>query len=95
VELWLVTFAILVAMVAVGAVVARTWRPQEPPHGLRPVLTARLLVILVVTALVIAARFAVGPLAAAVIGVLGVLVAIVLLVVTGYARVPPISRTRH
>jgi hypothetical protein len=94
-ELWLTTLVIIVVMVAVGAVVARAWRPQEPDHALGPVLAARLMVILVVTALVVAARLAVGPLAAAVTGVVGVLVAIVVLIVTGYARIPPISRTRH
>jgi hypothetical protein len=94
-EPWLATLVIIVAMVAVGAVVARAWRPQEPDPGLGPVLAARLVVVLVVTALVVAARVAVGPLAAAVTGVVGVLAAIVLLVVTGYARIPPISRTRH
>jgi len=51
--------------------------------------------VLIVTALVIAARIAVGPLAAAVTGVVGVLVAILVLILTGYARIPPISRTRH
>jgi hypothetical protein len=95
VELWLATLVIIVAMVAVGAVVARAWRPQEPDHGLGPVLAGRLVVVLVVTALVVAARIAVGPFAAAVTGVVGVLVAIVVLIVTGYARIPPISRTRH
>lgn len=93
-ELWLGTLVIIVAMVAVGAVVARAWRPQEPDHRLGPVLAVRLVVVLVVTALVVAARIAVGPLAAAVTGVVGVLVAIVVLIVTGYARIPPISRTR-
>ena len=94
-ELWLTTLVIIVAMVAVGAVVARAWRPREPDHGLGPVLAVRLVVVLVVTALVVAARIAVGPLAAAVTGAVGVSVAIGLLIVTGYARIPPISRTRH
>ncbi|MCJ7709620.1 MAG: hypothetical protein MUQ32_02210 [Chloroflexi bacterium] len=94
-ELWLATLVIIVAVVAIGAVVARAWRPQEPDHGLGPVLAARLVVVLVVTALVIAARVAVGPLAAAVTGVVGVLIAIAVLIVTGYARIPPIPRTRH
>ena len=93
-ELWLTTLVIIVAMVAVGAVVTRA-RTQEPGHALGPVLVARLVVILVVTALVIAARVAVGPLAAAVTGVVGVLIAIAVLILTGYARIPPISRTRH
>jgi antibiotic biosynthesis monooxygenase (ABM) superfamily enzyme len=95
VELWLATLGTIVAMVAVATVVARTWRPQQPDHGLGPVLAVRLVVVLVITALVIAARIGVGPLAAAVTGVVGVLVAIVVLILTGYARIPPISRTRH
>ena len=87
-ELSLTTLIIIVAMVAVGAVVTRARTSQEPGHALGPVLAARLVVILVVTALVVAARVAVGPLAAAVTGVVGVLIAIVLLILTGYARSP-------
>jgi len=49
-------------------------------------------VVLVVTALVLAARVAIGPLVAAATGVVGVLLAIVGLILTGYARIPPISR---
>ncbi len=94
-ELWLATLVIIVAMVAVGAAATRAWRPQEPDHGLGPVLAARLVVVLAVTALVIAARIAVGPLAAALMGVVGVLLAIVVLIVTHYARIPPIPRTRR
>jgi hypothetical protein len=94
-EPWLATLVVIVAMVAVGATVTRAWRPQEPDHGLGPVLAARLVVVLVVTALVVAARIAVGPLAAAVSGVVGVLAAIAVLILTGYARIPPFSRTRR
>ena len=83
------------AMVAVGSVVARTWRSREPDHGLGPVLAVRVMVVLVVTAIVVAARIAIGPLAAALTGVVGVLLAIVLLILTGYARIPPISRPRQ
>ena len=50
-ELWLAAFVIIVAMVAVGTVVARTWRPQGPHHGLGPVLAARLVAVVIVTAL--------------------------------------------
>jgi antibiotic biosynthesis monooxygenase (ABM) superfamily enzyme len=95
VVLWLAALVCIVAMVAVGTVVARTWRPQRPQPGLGPVLALRLVVVLVVTALVVAAKLAAGPLAAAVTGVAGVLVAIVVLNLTGYARIPPISRTRR
>ena len=94
-ELWLAALVIIVALVAVGTVIARTWRPQKPDHGLGPVLAIRLVAIVVVTALVAAARIAVGPLAAAVTGVVGVLVAIAVLILTGYARIPPFSRTRR
>jgi hypothetical protein len=94
VELWLTTFVIIVAAVAVGAVVARAWRPQESDHRLGPVLAARLVVVLVVTALVVGARIEVGPTAAAVTGVAGVLVAIAVLILTGYARIPWFSRKR-
>ena len=94
-DLWLAALAIIVAMVAVGTVVARTRRPQAAQHTLGPVLAARLVAVLAVTALVAAARIAAGPLAAAVTGVAGVLVAIVVLVLTGDARIPPIARMRR
>jgi hypothetical protein len=50
--------------------------------------------VVIVTALVAAARIAAGPLAAAVTGVVGILAAIVALILTGYARIPPITRPR-
>jgi hypothetical protein len=93
-DLWLATLVIIVAMVAVGTVVARAWRPEQPDRALGPVLLARLLMVLAVTALVIAAKVAAGPLAAAIAGVAGVGVAIVVLIGTGYARIPPIARRR-
>jgi Kef-type K+ transport system membrane component KefB len=98
VERSLPTLVIIVVMVAAGALVARAWRPQEPDHGLGHVPAARLVVVLVVAALAVAARIAVGPLAdssGAVTGVVVVLVAIAVLILTGYARIPPISRTRR
>ena len=94
-ELWLAALAIIVAMVAIGSVVARTRRPQAPQRTLGPVLAPRVVAVLVVTALVAAARIAAGPLAATVTGVAGVLVTIVVLILTGYARIPPIARTRR
>ena len=94
-ELWRATLVVIVSLVVVGAVVTRAWRPERPPRGRGPVLAARLVAVLVVTALVAAARIAAGPLAAAVTGVAGVLVAIVVLILTGYARIPPIARTRR
>ena len=63
--------------------------------GLGPVLAARLAAIVIVTALVVIAKLAIGTLAAAVTGVVGVLIAIVLLIWTGYARIPPIAGTRR
>jgi hypothetical protein len=93
-EFWLAALVIIVAMVAVGTVVILTWQPQRPQHGLGPVLAARLVAVVIVTALVAAARIAAGPLAAAVTGVAGVLVAIVALILTGYARIPSITRPR-
>ena len=95
-ELWLATLVIIVAMVAVGALVTRAWRPQQPAHAPRSrprrhgswwCWSSR--------PSSIAARIAVGPLAAAVTGVVGVLIAIAVLILTGYARIPRISRTRR
>jgi hypothetical protein len=81
-ELWLVTLVVILAMATVGTVVARRGQPQR---SLGSLLAGRLVVIVVVTALVAIAKIEVGPLAAAVTGVVGVAVAIVLLVRTGYA----------
>jgi hypothetical protein len=52
VELWFLALAVV--MVAVGAVGARAWRPQGPDHALGTVLAARIVVMLAVTALVVA-----------------------------------------
>jgi hypothetical protein len=93
-ELWLAALVVIVVMVAVGTVVARNWRPQGPQRGLGPALAARLVAVVVVTALAAAARIAAGPLAAFAVALAGVLIAIVLLIRMGYARIPPISRTR-
>ena len=57
-ELWFATLVIIVTMVAIGAVVARAWRPQHPDHGIGPFLAVRLVVVLVVSALAAAARVA-------------------------------------
>ena len=94
-ELWLAALVIIVAMVAVGTVVARTWRPQQPQHGLGPVLAGRFVAVVIVTALAAAAKIAAGPLAAFVVALAGVLIAIVLLIRTGCARTAPITRTRR
>lgn len=84
-ELWLVTLAAIVAMAAVGTVVARREVPKGAQRSLGSLLAGRLVVIVIVTALVAVARIEVGPLAAAATGVVGVAVGIVLLVRTGYA----------
>lgn len=94
-ELWFVTLVIILALVVVGALITRRWRPEAPPQALGQVLAARLVAVVSVTALVIVAKLAAGALAAAVTGLVGVLVAIVLLIWTGYARIPPIARTRR
>jgi hypothetical protein len=86
VGLWLATLLIIVAMVVIATVIARSQPPQVPGHSLGQVLAARVLVILVVTFLVASAAVEAGPLAAAMTGVIGVFVGIVLLLRTGYAR---------
>jgi hypothetical protein len=73
-RLWLATVASIVAIVAVGILVARTTSHAPSPIGLR------LAAAVVVTVFVAAARVIVGPRAAAVTGVVGVLVAVVLLI---------------
>jgi len=51
--------------------------------------------VVIVTALTASARIAAGPLAAFVVALAGVLIAIVLLIWTGYARTAPSARTRR
>jgi hypothetical protein len=84
-ELWLVTLVAIVAMAAVGTVVARRRQPDAPRRSLASLLAARLLVIVIVTVLVAVARIEVGPVVAAATGLVGVAVAIVLLIRAGYA----------
>jgi hypothetical protein len=81
-ELWSVTLVAIIAMTAVGAVVARRGQPER---SLRALIVGRLLVIVIVTALVALAKVEIGSLAAAVVGLIGVAVAITLLIRTGYA----------
>ena len=73
-RLWLATVASIVAIVAIGILVARSTSHAPSPIGLR------LAAAVVVTVLTAAAKILVGPRAAAVTGVVGVLVAVVLLV---------------
>ncbi len=84
-ELWIVTFAAIVAIAALRAVVARRRQPAAPERSLWSLLAVRLEVVVVVTALVAIARIGVGPLAAAAMGFVGVAIAIGLLIRTGYA----------
>jgi hypothetical protein len=74
-QLWLVTVVAIVAIVAVGILVARSLPSHAPsPIGLR------LAAAVIVTVLAAIAKVRVGPRAAAATGVVGVLVAVVLLV---------------
>ena len=73
-RLWLATVASIIAIVAIGILVARTTSHAPSPIGLR------LLAAVVVTVFTAAAKLLVGPRAAAVTGVAGVLIAVVLLV---------------
>lgn len=74
-RLWLVSLVMIVAIVAVGILVARSLPGHAPsPIGLRLAAAA------VVTVFVAAAKVLVGPRAAAVTGVVGTLVAVVLLI---------------
>jgi len=74
-RLWLVTVAAIVAIVAVGIIVNRA----SPTHAPSPI-AARLAAAAIVTVLVAVAKVGVGPRAAALTGVIGTLVAVVLLV---------------
>ena len=73
-RLWVVTLATIVAIVAVGIIVNR----NSPSHVASPV-AVRLAAAVIVTAFVAVAKIAAGPRAAAVTGVVGVLIAVVLL----------------
>ena len=71
-RLWLVTLAAIVAILAVNYVVS------GPSHVGSPI-AMRLAAAAIVTAIVVVARIAAGPRAAAVTAVVGVLVAVVVL----------------
>jgi hypothetical protein len=88
-ELWLATVAAIVVLVVIGAAISRVWKPQSPARDLRQVLLARLVAAVLVTVAVVAAKIAIGSVAAAVTGVVGVAIAIAVLILTGYARIPP------
>jgi hypothetical protein len=77
-RLWLVTVAAIVAIVAVGIIVNRA----SPSHAASPI-AARLAAAVIVTVFVAVAKIRVGPRAAAVTGVAGTLIAVVLLSLMG------------
>ncbi len=74
-RLWLVTVMSIVAIVAVGIIVNRS----SPSHVASPIAT-RLAAAAIVTVFVAVAKVRFGPRAAAVTGVIGTLVAVVVLV---------------
>ncbi len=73
-RLWLVSVVLIVAIVAVGIIVNR----ESPSHVASPIVV-RLAAVVIVTACAAAARFVAGPRAAAATGVIGTLIAVVLL----------------
>ena len=75
-RLWLVSFLSIVAIVAVGIIVNRA----SPSHVASPI-AARLAAAATVTIFVAVAKFVAGPRAAAATGVVGTLIAVVVLVV--------------
>jgi hypothetical protein len=77
-RLWFVTVAAIVVIAAVGILVNRT----SPSHVASPI-AARLVAAAIVTVLVAVAKVRVGPRAAALTGVIGTLVAVVLLIRLG------------
>ncbi len=77
-RLWLVTVVAIFAIVAVGIIV----NANSPSHQASPI-AARLAAAAIVTVFVAVAKLRVGPRAAAVTGVLGTLIAVVLLIRLG------------
>ena len=74
-RLWLVTVAAIAAIVGVGIIVNRN-SPSSAPSP----IAARHAAAVIVTVLVAVAKVLVGPRAAAVTGVVGTLIAVVLLI---------------
>jgi hypothetical protein len=74
-RLWLVTVVAIFAIVAVGIIVNRA----SPSHVASPI-AARLAAAAIVTVFVAVAKVRVGPRAAAATGVIGTLIAVVLLI---------------
>jgi hypothetical protein len=77
-RLWFVTVAAIVGITAIGIVVNRS----SPSHVASPIV-ARLVAAAIVTVLAAVAKIRVGPRAAALAGVIGTLVAVVLLIQLG------------
>ena len=77
-RLWFVSLVLIVAIVAVGIIVNR----DSPSHVSSPVVV-RLAAAAIVTACVAVAKFVAGPRAAAATGVIGTLIAVVLLIQLG------------
>lgn len=82
---WLVAVAAILAMVAIGTIVARRREADGPRRSLAALLAARSIVVVLVTALVAVTKVEFGSLAAAAAGVVGVAVGLVILIRTGYA----------
>ena len=77
-RLWFVSLALIVAIVAVGIIVNR----ESPSHVASPIV-ARLAAAAIVTVFVAVAKVVAGPRAAAATGVIGTLIAVVLLIQLG------------
>ncbi|HEY8870574.1 MAG TPA: hypothetical protein VIM30_14460 [Candidatus Limnocylindrales bacterium] len=77
-RLWFVSLVLILAIVAVGVIVNR----NSPSHVSAPVLV-RLAAAVIVTACAAVAKFVAGPRAAAATGVIGTLIAVVLLIQLG------------
>ena len=75
-RLWLATLIAILGIVVVGIIVARSL----PSHTASPI-GMRLAAAVIVTAFVAAAKLLVGPRAAAVAGILGTLLAVIVLIV--------------
>jgi cytochrome b subunit of formate dehydrogenase len=77
-RLWFVTVAAILVILAVGIIINR----DSPSHVASPVV-ARLAAAVIVTVFVAVAKVVVGPRAAALTGVVGTLIAVVLLIQLG------------
>jgi len=85
--IWFVALTLIIVLVVAGTIATRRRWP-EATHDWPVLIAVRIAGIVLVTAAVIVAARAAGPLAAAVTGVLGVALLIWVLGRTGYARLP-------